>query len=205
MINYKKLDVVYDQVVFIDLLSDHERNEWKITKTIDTTLKSEGYSTRVINLSTKKELFDALAQLTTESIAGKRYMLHFVGHGNNNCIGFKHKHEIIPWSELEEPLQTLNVASNESLVLNMTTCKGLNVIKAVDHLSTTKPFFGIIGYSDDLEYPIGIHASEIFYKGMSNGMEINEVLIQVQKETNDNKFHCITAQGYSQLKTLSKL
>ncbi len=82
----------------------------------------------IINLSAKQELLDTLAQLTTESKAGKKYMLHFVGHGNKDGIGFRHTDELIPWSELEGPLQALNIAADESLVLNMTTCKGLNVI-----------------------------------------------------------------------------
>jgi hypothetical protein len=200
MIDYKKLDVKYDQVVILDLLSDTERTNWKITQELDATLTGERFSTQIINLSTKQELLDTLAQLTTESKAGKRYMLHFVGHGNKDYIGFKHTGEIITWSELEGPLQTLNMAADASLVLNMTTCKGLNVIKAVNHMTATKPFFGIVGYSADLDYRVGIQASKIFYLGMSSGLHINEALSKVQKDTGDDKFLCITAQGYSEIK-----
>lgn len=200
MIDYKKLDVEYDQVVILDLLSDSERTDWKITQELDATLQGERFSTRIINLSTKHELLDTLAKLTTESKTGKRYMLHFVGHGNKDCIGFKHTGELITWSELEGPLQTLNMAADESLVLNMTTCKGLNVIKAVNHMTAAKPFFGIVGYSDDLDYRIGIQASKIFYLGMSSGLQINEALAMIQKNTGDDNFHCFTAQGYSEIK-----
>ncbi len=35
---------------------------------------------------------------------------------------------------------------------------------------------------------------------MPNGLQINKALIKVQKETGDSNFHCITAQGYSEIK-----
>ncbi|GGF43755.1 caspase family protein [Echinicola rosea] len=200
MIDYKKLDVEYDQIIILDLLSENERTDWKITEELRDVLKGERFSVHPIYLSNKQELLDALEQLTTQAKAGKRYMLHFVGHGNSDCIGFKHNHELIPWSQLEVPLQNLNKVSDETLVLNMTTCKGLNVIKAVDHMKVEKPFFGIIGYSADLDYCVGISANKIFYLSMSNGIQINKAIEKVKKETGDDNFHCITAQGYSAIK-----
>lgn len=200
MIEYKKLDVEYDQIVILDLLSDAERTKWKITEELNSVLKAERFSTRILNLSTKQELLDAISQLTIESQAGKRYMLHFVGHGNKDCIGFKHTGELIPWSELEEPLRNLNTAADESLLLNMTTCKGLNTIKAVDHLKGELPFFGIIGYAENLGVKPGINANKIFYLSMANGLQIQEAVEKMKKDTRDDKFHCITAQGYAAIK-----
>ncbi|WP_019038499.1 caspase family protein [Psychroflexus tropicus] len=200
MIDYKKLDVEYDQIVILDLLSDDERTNWKITEELNSVLTTEGFSTRILNLSTKQELLDAINQLTIESHSGKRYMLHFVGHGNSDCIGFKHTGELIPWSAIEEPLRHLNKASNGSVVLNMTTCKGLNVINAVDQLKGEFPFFGIIGYSENLGVKPGINANKIFYLSMANGMQIQEAIEKVKKDTGDEKFHCITAQGYAAIK-----
>lgn len=200
MIEYKKLDVDYDQIVILDLLSDDERTNWKITEELNSVLTTERFSTQILNLSTKRELLDAISQLTIESQKGKRFMLHFVGHGNSDCIGFKHTGELIPWSEIEEPLKNLNLATNGTVVLNMTTCKGLNVIKAVDHLKGEFPFFGIIGYSDDLYSDDAIAANRIFYLSMANGLQIQEAVEKMKKDTGDDKFHCITAQGYAAIK-----
>jgi hypothetical protein len=200
MIEYKKLDVEYVQIVILDLLSDAERTEWKITEELNAVLTGERFSTRILNLSNKQELLDSINQLTNESKEGQRFMLHFVGHGNKDCIGFKHTGELIPWCELEEPLKTLNTAADESLLLNMTTCKGLNTIKAVDHLKGDLPFFGIIGYAENLGVKPGINANKIFYLSMANGMQIQEAIDKVKKDTGDDKFHCITAQGYAAIK-----
>ncbi|MDD4429615.1 MAG: hypothetical protein PHG64_14675 [Paludibacter sp.] len=200
MIEYRKLDVEYDQIVILDLLSDAERTKWKITEELNSVLTTEGFSTRILNLSTKQELLDAISQLTIESQAGKRFMLHFVGHGDDECICYNYSGEDIFWSDLEEPLRTLNTAANESLLLNMTTCEGLNAIKAVDHLKGELPFFGIIGYSDVLYSDDAIVGNRIFYLSMANGMQIQEAIEKVKKDTGDDKFHCITAQGYAAIK-----
>lgn len=200
MIDYKKLNVEYDQIVILDLLSDDERTNWKITEELNTFLTGEGFSTRIINLATKQELLDTLKDLTSEAKSGKRFMLHFVGHGNEDCIGFKHTRELIPWSELEEPLRNLHKEAEQTLILNMTTCKGLNVIKAVDHMKEELPFFGIVGYSGNLNFRVGIKANKTFYLSMANGNPIEQVIENVKKETGDDNFHCITAQGYAAIK-----
>jgi hypothetical protein len=200
MIEYKNLDVEYDQIVILDLLSDTERTKWRITTELNTLLTGEKFSTKIINLTNKKELLDALQNLTTEAKSGKRFMLHFVGHGNENCIGFKHTMELISWSELEEPLRILHTATDHTLILNMTTCKGLNVIKAVDHLKEELPFFGIIGYTGDLGFDLVIVANKIFYLSMADGNPIQRVIEEVKKKTSDDNFHCITAQGFAAIK-----
>jgi len=200
MIEYKNLDVEYDQIVILDLLSDTERTNWRITTELNTLLTGEKFSTKIINLTNKKELLDALQNLTAEAKSGKRFMLHFVGHGDDQCICFNHSGEDIFWSELEEPLRYLHGATDYSLILNMTTCKGLNVIKAVDHLKEELPFFGIIGYSGDLGVDLGIEANKIFYLSMANGNPIQRVIEEVKKKTNDDNFNCITAQGFAVIK-----
>ena len=54
--------------------------------------------------------------------------------------------------------------------------------------------------ADDLGVVAGVEANKIFYLSMSQGMPINQVIEKIKKDTGDDKFHCITAQGYSEIK-----
>ncbi len=145
-------------------------------------------------------LLNEINLLTGESAEGRRFLLHFVSHGNKTCIGFKHTSEPVYWTELEEPLKGLNSAADHTTVLNMTTCKGLNAIQIASQCVDIQPFFGIIGYAGDLPPQTAIKINYLFYSYMAEGLQIQEAIEKVKKDTGDEKFHCITAQGYQTIK-----
>lgn len=200
MINYQNLDVEYDSVIVFDLLSQEERDKYKVTSLLVELFKKNKTHITVKYFSNKKEVLTYLKKILNEAKSGKKYMFHFVGHGNKKCIAFKHTSEFIAWDELTSILTEINEAFGNTLVLNMTSCFGLHGIKTVNPFSDGNPFFGLIGYSEKLKIKVAKQANEIFYTAVIGGMKINQAVIKLQADLKDKNFHCISSQGYSFLK-----
>lgn len=71
---------------------------------------------------------------------GTKYFLQFVEHGCE--YGIKVGSEIVAWKALTEHFEKVNALSNNTLLLNMSTCKGINAIKAT--ASDGKYFFSVL-------------------------------------------------------------
>jgi hypothetical protein len=204
MINYTNLDASYDSIVIFDMLSDSERKSNMISEKLETFIKQNKYSAILFKLTTKDELFEKLNNLLDNVKQGKKYMFHFVCHGNIDGIGFKHTNEFIPWKLLEDILVLINLNSNNSLVLNLTSCFGIHAIKTVNPFSSDKAFFGLIGYDGKLQKQLGIKVNERYYKLIMDGYKINDAIKDIVSYFLDDKFKCITSQGYSELTKIGK-
>lgn len=202
MINYQCLDVEYDSVVVFDLLSQEERDQYKISSSLEDLFIKNNTHITVKYFVSKQEVLTFLKELLKEVESGMKFMFHFVGHGNKECIAFKHTFELITWVDLTSILSDINVASGNTLVLNMTSCFGLHCIKTVNPFSDGNPFFGLIGYSNELNVEVAIKANDIFYSSLMGGMKINNAVSKLQADLDDKNFHCISSQGYSYLKKL---
>ncbi|MEP0711203.1 hypothetical protein [Algoriphagus sp.] len=196
----KKLDVEYDQVVVLDFLSETERRKHQITIELESLFKANRIGIMPVYLNNRNDLESIMNTLIQLAKSGKRFMIHFVAHGNVDGIGFKETAEFISWVDLEPLLISLNKECQNTVVLNMTTCFGLHGIKTVNPFSSDKPFFGLIGYTEKLKIVKGKQANSHFYTSVFNGLQFNEALKALQLQTNDLRFHCITSEGYSFLK-----
>lgn len=197
--NYKNLNAEYDKVVIFDLLSAEERSSLKITDDLEKIFKDK-VSIEIHLCENKIDIVSKLTTLTQEARNGKKFIFHFVAHGNNQGIGFKHTNELVEWSIFSDHLTEINKAAGNSLILNLTSCFGLNGIKITDFISENTAFFGLIGYSQKLKAPKAITANQIFYTNLFKGISINEIVKIIRSEMKDENFHCITAQGYTILK-----
>jgi hypothetical protein len=204
MIHYDKLDTEYDQVVFLDFLSDQERNKHHITSEIVDLFQKNNIGARSEYLSNSSDLTNILESLKTQANSGYKVMLHFIAHGNESGVGFKHTGEFISWEDLENALTELNKATDNTLVLNLTSCFGLHGIKTVNPFSSDNPFFGLIGYTKKLNIKLSKSVNNQFYSSIFNGAPFNEAIKQLQRSTGDLGFQCITSQGYSYIKNKKK-
>jgi hypothetical protein len=193
---YKELSTNWDSVIILDFLSKEERNNNDISGKLQKVLQDNGYNSTPYYLENKEDLFYCLNNLEKEAKNGKRYCLHIVAHGNSDGIGFKHTKEFVSWSELGNHFVNLNEACENTLVLNMTTCHGINGIKTNNPLDNNASFFGIIGYDKNLNQLKSIEANTLFYLGIIEGKKINDILTQMRSHFNDESFHCMTSQGY---------
>ncbi len=202
MINYQNLNIEYDSVIVFDLLSPVEREIHKISSSLEELFKNNHIDIIVKYLNNKEEILGALEEILALAKTGKRFIFHFVGHGDRDRLGFKHINEFITWHELSPVLAEINESTRNTLILNMTSCFGVHGIKTVNPLSIDIPFFGIIGYSQELGIEAAKQANDIFYSSIFNGMQINQAVNELKTKMNDNNFHCISSQGYSHLKKI---
>ncbi len=204
MINYQNLNVEYDSVIIFDLLSQNERDKYNVSSSLEELFKRNNTYVTVKYFSNKKEIIAYLEKLLADSKSGKKFMFHFVGHGNKQCLAFKHLSESITWEELTTILTEINEATGNTLVLNMTSCFGLHGIKTVNPFSNKSPFFGLIGYDGELEIKAAKQANDIFYSSMFKGFTINQAVDVLKTKMNDKNFHCISSQGFSYIIKIKK-
>lgn len=200
MKEYKKLDIEYDQVVVLDFLSETERKKHQITNELESLFNANRIRIMPVYLKNRNDLESILNLLIQLAKIGKRFMLHFIAHGNEDGIGFKETGDFISWNDLEPFLISLNKECENTVVLNMTTCFGLHGIKTVNPFTSNQPFYGLIGYTEKLKIVKGKQANSHFYTSVFNGLQFNEALKALQLQTGDLKFQCITSEGYSFLK-----
>ncbi len=86
-----------------------------------------------------------------------------------------------------------------NLIINMTSCFGINGIKSVDVNKSDSPFFGLIGYEEKLLPARAKLINSHFYQNMIDGFDIPTSVNNVKAELNDSKIYCITSIGYKKI------
>lgn len=199
-----KLEVEYDLVVIIDCLPEEQKEKYKISSGLMNFLASKGIKQKTLNCSSKKAVFEAFEHLKTIAKT-KKFCLHIVAHGNKNGIGIVETKELVTWNEFNVHLSLLNEKLSNTLIVNMTSCKGLNGIKANDENKRNYPFFGLIGCHRNLKTTEGKFANELFYSKLLEGKNITEIVPEIQSEFKkmgkpDNVIYSISSEGYQKIK-----
>ncbi|MDR0423430.1 MAG: hypothetical protein LBH46_02460 [Rickettsiales bacterium] len=198
----KKLNVDYDYVYIIDCLPQSQRDEHKISEELMAFLKTKGISSHKLSCNERKAVFEALDYLIKQANNGKKFLLQIVSHGTKDGLWIEDTNEDIYWCEFREKLQKIHEKTANTLLLNMTSCRGLNGVKIVSEGESDYPFFGLIGCARNLHFWEGKIVNELFYSGLLKNKDINEIISQIQHElkkkgTEDNVVYGITSEGYS--------
>jgi len=196
----QNLDTKYDQVFVIDCLPEDEYNNWKISQDIMKFLADNGVVQTSSICRTKKLVIETLNYLLKIANGGTKFCLHVVSHGDKTGLWVKSTEEDILWSDFTKLLEKINNAMGGALIVNMTSCLGLHGIKMVDENSEHYPFFGLVGYSDDLEVDNGKEINKLFYKKILNGKEIQAAVNELKNELKDDKLYCMSSQGFKIIK-----
>lgn len=191
-----KLDANYDYVGIIDGLSCDDRKEFGITTELGNLLRSAQLPVKEALVNTKQELLDALNTFLTDAQDGQRFMLHFVAHGNEQ--GIQIGTDFVTWEVLRPHLQEINVATEQTLLLNMSTCKGLHGVKIVDSVGEY-PFFGLIGAKDDLDVSDALNANKIMYCKWLNDLPVQEIVPETNAELGKVVLFNISSEGFRKL------
>jgi len=197
----KNLDVNYDYVCIIDCLPQSQRDKYKISEDLGSFLDKKGINKFRCSCNSKIAVKEAFDYLLKEADKGIKFLLQIVSHGTENGLFIEDTNDDILWCELCAQLQKLNNKMSNTLIVNMTSCRGLNGAKIVDISETNYPFFGLIGCARDLYVWEGKIVNELFYEGLIDNQKINELIPQIQQElkkqgTTDNVVYCITSEGY---------
>lgn len=197
------LDVEYDQIFIIDCLTEDQYNNWKISQDLMQYLADNGIQQTVSVCRNKKLVVSTLQHLAKLAASGTKFCLHIVSHGDENGLWIETTNEDITWYEFRNFLENINSSMGSSLIINMTSCLGLHGIKIVDEKSSLLPFFGLIGYSEDLEVDRGKEINNLFYKKMLDGKQINDIVDEIKIELTDKNLYCISSVGYKSIKNTS--
>jgi hypothetical protein len=194
-ITYKRpsLEVEYDYVGIIDGLTCADRLRYEITEELTDLLVAGGVQVAIARVNNKLELLASLEAFRKEAVEGKKFMLHFVAHGNEG--GIAAAEEFCQWTELRPFLQRVHAATNETLLLNMSTCKGLHGIKATDH-SGPFPFFGLIGATADLLVEDAKAANRKIYEKWLAGLPVQRLVHETNSELGKELLFHISSEGY---------
>jgi hypothetical protein len=194
--NRPSLNVEYDYVGIIDGLSDEERHDFAITQDLTTILSTAGVQPVVVRVGKRLELLSALEWFWKQALDGKKFMLHFVAHGNDE--GIAAATEFCDWATLRPYLQKIHSATGETLLLNMSTCKGLHGIK-ITGTSGEHPFFGLIGAKSDLKVDDALAANRKVYKKWLAGMPVQLIVPETNTELGKELLFNISSEGYRAL------
>lgn len=192
-----ELDAEYDYVGIVDCLSEEDRAQFRITEELKNLLLSEGLTTATALVHTQDQLLSALDRFYDNAVSGERFMLHFVAHGNEQ--GIQVGNDFVTWPTIRPFLEKVNSATNETLLLNMSTCKGLHGIKIVDK-DGQYPFFGLIGAKQDLMVSDALEANKIMYKKWLDDLPVQRLVPETNQELGKEILFNISAEGYRKLK-----
>ena len=202
--NMKKLNVEYDLIFILDCLSQKERDDYRISEDLMDYLASQGIKQLQAKCQNRDMVNDAFNYMNKLADSGLRFCLQIVSHGTENGLWLGDTNEDILWSELKDKFESLNSKLDDSLIVNMSTCKGLNGIKIVDVHSDKFPFFGLIGCNRDLFIDEAKKTNELIYTKLLEGKDISKIIKEVQEEFNKDKseevIFGISAQGYDTIK-----
>lgn len=199
MKNSDVLDISYDLVFILDCLPEDEYNIWNISQNLKSFFITKEVNQYLCHCKNKAEILNAFDVLNEFSQEDKTFCLHIVSHGNVKGFGLNSTTDFIAWSEFEQNLTKMNKNMSGNLIVNMTSCFGINGIKSVDVSKSDSPFFGLIGYKKGLKPSRAKEINCKFYQNMIDGFDIPTSVNNVKNVLNDNDIYCITSSGYKKI------
>lgn len=185
-----------DYIGIIDGLKPTDRIAYGITDALKKLLEGAGIKVGLVEVASKGELLGALVAFRVEAVAGRRFMLHFVFHGNSD--GVQAGSDFVDWNAMAPFFQQLHDATNITLILNMSTCQGVHGVKMVANMGAY-PFFGIIGAKQELVVQDAINANRIMYSKMINGVPIQKLVPETNAELQKEVLYNISSEGFRKL------
>lgn len=205
----EKLNVEYDLVFILDCLSQYERDKFQISEDLMNYLAGQGIEQLQAKCQNRNMVYEAFSHMEKIAQSGLRFCLQIVSHGTEDGLWIGETNDDIFWNELRARFESLNLKLDNTLIVNMSTCKGLNGIRIVDESANEFPFFGLIGCNRDLDIDEARKTNELFYMKMLEGKDIaliiKEIQAEFQKTKSEDVIFGISSQGYKTIKNkLSK-
>jgi hypothetical protein len=181
---FRNLDREWDEVLIIDLLSDDERKQHKISESARELLARHGVHQLQMSCSLKAHVFEAL-NLALARAGSKSFIIQFTAHGSKFGIGNREDIAILTWEELRSPLSKINHVLNGDLIVNMIACNGIHGLKIDDLMDPASPFFALIGPTRKLRFAEAREICLKFYTKLLAQPQIPLVIKEIIEESND--------------------
>ena len=180
---FRNLDKEWDEVLIIDLLSDSERKNHRISEATGHSLATNGIPQLQMNCSLKRHVFEAL-NLALSRTQQNSFVIHFTAHGCKRGIGNNEGLDLVTWGELRQPLAKINAAFNGDLIVNMIACEGIHGLKIDDLMDPAAPFYALIGPTCKLGYSEARKVCLKFYTKLLTTTQIPLVVKEINAEAN---------------------
>jgi len=191
--SFRALDIDFEEVIIIDLLSEAERRKFQISEDLRSDLAALGIPQFHLSCYNKDHVFQAL-NWSADRLRTANFVLHFTAHGNKDGIGLKATNEFIPWQELRGSLQNLNKKMEGNLIVNMMACKGISGVSIQSFEDPAEPFFGIIGPVKDIDIFRAKAIGKTFYEKMLNGIQIPTIVLGINNAEGETVLWCNSSQ-----------
>ena len=200
----EKLSVEYDLVFILDCLSQTERDDYRISEDLMNYLAGQGIKQLQAKCQNRNMVNSAFSYLERLAESGFRFCLQIVSHGTEKGLWIGETDDDILWDELKDKFESLNSKLDNSLIVNMSTCKGLNGIKIVNENEDKFPFFGLIGCKRDLSIDEAKKTNELIYSKLLKGKDVSIIINEVQdyfkQAKSEDVIYGISSQGYKTIK-----
>ena len=193
-----QLSTDYDYVVIIDFLNETESRSFEISVKLAEYLKNNKVSSFKYKPKNLQGFRDIFSDLKNGELKGKAFLLHFVGHGSKDGIHILNFSEenLVSWKELAGLICQFPEKVQQQLLLNLSCCFGLNVIKVLNYLNDETGFFGALGSNREITPQEAKKLNTKFYKKMLNGQTVNRIIDNINQEFGEDLFYGITSFGY---------
>jgi len=192
------LDVEYDGVAIVDGLPDPDRVKWGLSEKLEQLLQAGSIKSIKARCGNRLGAIAAFKEICIRAEAGEPYCVHILAHGNTRGLRIGQT-DFLSWRDLGAALTPINVALKGQLIVNMTSCKGIHGIQAVDLGSDTDPFFGILGVKHDLAFEDALSLNDRIYRLWFEGMPINQIVHEINNKEGHELIFCATAAGFRRL------
>ena len=193
------LNTEYDFVAIVDFLPEADQKKFQLAQKLHRYLGKNGVEQNCLSCKTRSGFLAALQWLASESKKGRKFLIHFIGHGETTGLCMPDG-TTVSWGNISKFLGRLDKDTIAHSVLNMTCCWGIHAIKLADNLSLDTCFFGVLGPAIPITFQEGYKINTKIYKKMFDGMPINQILREVNREFGRDILFGITAEGYKFLK-----
>lgn len=177
----------YDCCILINCINDASENLYQNIVYDKLSSLLEGYSISPVfkEVPSPKLFFEALNEVENKiKKQNLKIWIHLFSHGNEKGLVFDKSHSLLLWNECAEAFSNINKSLENKLFINLTCCKGINIIKMLE--TSPNSFFEIIASTEDLTVKDAFEVNEKFYKCFLNEKSVQDSYTAIQDELVEN-------------------
>lgn len=180
---YKDCHLFFNKIYILESLKSDERHtgcalfeDLKVWKDAYLPQLSISYLT----FNDKRELGSILGAIEyATKTKNELPFIHIEAHANEDCLGTA-SGEVIPWADLFNSLQNINIATKNNLVVVVAACFGFHLFKITDVLERA-PFYAVLGPNQAVSINEVEAGYQVFYQELFQTKEANSAIAKMNE------------------------
>lgn len=157
------LAAAYDLVMILDGLTPAERDLGGISRSLARFLSQRGVDQVWAHAGSddpeeiRKSLLDTLETCRRNAVDGERFPVHLVCRRNQEGVicGSGRRAGLLTWDELSKRLEVINRAMNGALLVNISSCRGMQEVASFRPPPLKRPSYAMVGFLESV--PAGVN------------------------------------------------